>query len=80
MTDPITKLWCHIEGDRDFFGVSISPRHTVDGLKKQIYDEHVRFIVECGSARLSHKGALYHDLYVNINVRDGLCWLMTSAG
>jgi hypothetical protein len=31
----------------------------------------------CGAH--SHKSALYHDLYVNINATNGLCWLITSA-
>jgi hypothetical protein len=49
----MTELWCHIEGERDYFRVSISPNHTIHDLKEKIYDEQVRFIVECDSGRLA---------------------------
>jgi Crinkler effector protein N-terminal domain len=47
------KLWCYTEGRRDVFSISISPDRIIDDLKKQIYDEQVKSIVGCGSARLT---------------------------
>jgi hypothetical protein len=28
----------------------------------------------------SLEGGLYHDIYVNVDVMNGLCWLITCAG
>jgi hypothetical protein len=55
-SNPMAVLWCYVEGEHNIFSVSISPddtSSTIDALKKQIYDEQVKFIVACGSARLT---------------------------
>ncbi|KAF8490351.1 hypothetical protein F5888DRAFT_1129431 [Russula emetica] len=50
----MTELWCYIQGERDYFRVSISPNHTINDLKKQIYDEQlVQFIVQCSPSDLT---------------------------
>ena len=84
MTEQLIILWCYIEGQPNCFrvSVSISPSCIVDELVKQIYDQHVKFIVECSYASLTlTKVGLTRDLYVNINViTNVLCWFMTPAG
>ena len=39
MTDPMTELWCYVEGKCSIFSVSISPGSNIDSLKKQIYNQ-----------------------------------------
>ena len=47
------QLWCYIEGQRNHFRIFISPRCDVEELTKQIYDQHVKFIVECSYTSLT---------------------------
>jgi Crinkler effector protein N-terminal domain len=48
----MTELWCYIEGKRDYFGVTISPKSTIDNLKTEIYNKYVQFIVQCSRSDL----------------------------
>jgi hypothetical protein len=38
MTDPITELWCLIEGQHDICVVPISPNERIDILRQKIYE------------------------------------------
>jgi len=75
-------LWCYIEGQRDIFNVSISPECTVHDLKKQIYnEEHVQSIVHCTPSSLTITKVRYIMISMwNIEIMNGLIWLMTFAG
>ncbi|KAH9963845.1 hypothetical protein BC827DRAFT_1154326 [Russula dissimulans] len=37
------KLWCCVEGDPNYFRVSVSPSQFIDDLKKQIYNEKAQY-------------------------------------
>jgi hypothetical protein len=78
----MTNLWCYIEGNGDIFGVSIPPDHKVDDLKKAIYNasEAPSCFVGYDHVHLTLTKVRCHDLYVNINVTNGLCLPITSAG
>jgi hypothetical protein len=45
--------WCYcilkVANATFLSSVSISPRRTIDDLKKQIYEQHVEFTVRCSS-------------------------------
>jgi len=71
------KLWCYIEGHPRYFSVFISPSETIEDLTDEIYRKNDKS--SDVTLRISpHEGALYHDLYVNVGVMNGLCWLVTS--
>ena len=46
----MTKLWCYIQGKRDYFRVYISRDSTIYDLKEQIYNEQN---VQCSPSGLT---------------------------
>ena len=51
--NPMIDLWCYIENQRRVFPITVQPDRTIGHLAKQIYDEHAKFIVECGYSNLT---------------------------
>jgi hypothetical protein len=77
--DPMINLWCYIEGECNIFNVCVPPYQTVDVLKCAIYNKgSSRSFVGYDPMDLTLTKVLYHDLYVNTNITNGLCWLVTS--
>ena len=73
------NLWCYIEGECNIFKVCVPPYQTVDVLKCAIYNKgSSRSFVGYNPMDLTLTKVLYHDLYVNTNITNGLCWLVTS--
>jgi len=67
------KLRCYIQGERDIFGVDVSPDITIDGLKTIIYKEgSSRSFVGHDRKDLILTKVLYHDLYVYTYLTNGL--------
>ncbi len=55
----MTKLWCYVEGERNFFSVSISPDQTIYGLKKQIKEERSNLFLGVDAAIIALSKVCY---------------------
>ncbi len=53
------KLWYYIQGEGDYFVVSIPPTASISHLKQQIHDEQLQYIVPCASSRVKLKKVRY---------------------
>jgi len=53
------KLWCYVEGDYTYFGVSVSPDHTIDELKERIYGKKEKAFIGCDTSDLYLKKVRY---------------------
>ena len=72
-------LWCYVEGDRNYFSVSIPPNHSIHELKTRIYAKRNNSFVGCDAMDLNLAKVRYITISVNIDVINPPCWLVTSA-
>jgi hypothetical protein len=71
-------LWCNVEGDTACFDVSISSIETIYQLQRKIHAAKPNFFVRYDPTDLNLIKVRYHNLYMRIDVMNGLCCLVTS--
>ena len=75
----MTTLWVYIKGQDSIFSTSIPPQYSIHALRKQIYDEQVKFIIKCGSTQLTLTKVCFIHFCVNIDVMIGLLHLQVDV-
>ena len=52
-SNPVSRLWCYIQGHQIFRITILSIDTIIDDLKRKNYEEQVKLVVDCGSSSLT---------------------------